>query len=269
MKYFEVKPHSVLRDYIKCFWYLEKDYSSTSLLSEPILPDGCVDFVFQIEENKLHIQTADNFIRQPDSFVIGQQKKPITLTAKGKSITAGIRFLAYGAYPFLKTPISELRQPTIALNELLGRNIIELAEKIQRLPAKQMFREFENFLLLHLATFKADIEPVKMATDILFQQQGFTDIIKLAFEVNLSIRNLERKFDEMVGISPKLLARVIRFDQIKNKLVLNPETSLTRLSFHHGYFDQSHFIHDFKLFTGKTPSVFKAEVMKQPMYFYK
>ena len=269
MKYFEVKPRSILRSYVKCFWYMEKDYSSNSLLSEPILPDGCVDFVFQIEENKLYMQTGNNFIRQPDSFVIGQQKKPITLTAKGKSITAGIRFLAYGAYPFLKIPISELGQPTIALNELLGRNIVELAEKIQTLSMKQIFQEFEKFLELHLATFKVDIEPVRIATGIIFEQQGFTDIVKLALEINLSTRNLERKFDEVVGISPKSLARVVRFDQIKNQLVLNPQTSLTNLSFRYGYFDQAHFIHDFKLFTGKTPSLFKAEVIKQPMYFYK
>ena len=76
-------------------------------------------------------------------------------------------------------------------------------------------------------------------------------------------------FDEVVGVSPKSFARVIRFDQIKNELILNPQVSLTNLSFRYGYFDQAHFIRDFKQFTGKTPSVFRTEVAKQPLYFYK
>jgi len=269
MKYLEVKPHPILRNYIKCFWYLERDYAANPLSSEIILPDGSVDFVFQIDENSLYTKSDHDLVRQPFGFLIGHQKQPVQLTAAGKNVTAGIRFFAYGAYPFLQIPIHKLQEPTTGLDDLLGKNIRELVEKVQGLSVDRIFEEFEKFLIISLHSFKVNIEPIKIATELLFQNRGFVDISKLALEVNLSTRNLERKFDEIIGVSPKALARVIRFDNLKNELILTPQTSLTDLAFRYGYFDQAHFIHDFKNFAGQTPSAFKRDVANQQIYFYK
>lgn len=269
MKYIEAKPKSIVHNYVKCFWYLEKEYPTVHLADETILPDDCLDFVFQLDDNGLHLKTDNGLLRQPASFAIGQQKTPTQLTANGKSVTAGIRFLAYGAYPFLRLPINRLHGPTINLDHLFGKSAVELSERIKGLSARNIFKEFEKFLLSHLSTSPREIDEIKFATEILFQDAGATDIARLAFDLHQSTRTLERRFDEVVGVSPKSFARVIRFDQIKNELILNPQVSLTNLSFRYGYFDQAHFIRDFKQFTGKTPSVFRTEVAKQPLYFYK
>jgi len=269
MKYFEVKPSSILRNYIKCFWYLEKDYSSNYLSSEVILPDGCVDFVFQAQGSKLYLQTDGRSIYLADNFLIGLQKDPIRLFSKGKSITYGIRFFAYGVYPFLKIPLNKLQKSTFDLDDLFGNELSKITEKVKNLPIQQVFEEFEKFLFSRLSTFKKDIQSVEAATQVLFQTRGFADIARLAIDLNLSTRSLERKFDETVGLSPKSLARVIRFDHIKNELILKPQTPLTALSFRFGYFDQAHFIHDFKQFSGEIPSIFKQEVLNQHIRFNK
>jgi len=270
MKYFEVKPSSILRNYIKCFWYLEKDYSSNYLSSEVILPDGCVDFVFQAKGSKLYLQTDDRSICLADNFLIGLQKDPVHLFSKSKSITYGIRFFAYGAYPFLRIPLNEVQGfSRVEPNDLFGNELSKITERAQTLPIRAVFEEFEKFLLSRLSTFKRDIQTVEAATQVLFQTRGLADISKLASDLNLSTRSLERKFDEAVGLSPKSLGRVIRFDHIKNELILKPQTSLTALSFRFGYFDQAHFIRDFKQFSGKTPSVFKQEVLNQHIRFNK
>jgi AraC-like DNA-binding protein len=267
VKYYEAKPRSILRNYIKCFWYLEEDYSSNYLSIETILPDGCVDFVFQVNGAALTLQTGDQSILLTNNFLIGLQKSPVRLFSKTKSAAYGIRFFAYGVYPFLRTPLHELQETVLELEDLFGNQFSELAEKAQTFPIRRVFEEFEKFLLPRLANFKTDIQPVEAATRLLFQRQGFTDIAKLALELNMTARSLERKFDEAVGISPKALARVIRFDNIKNELILNPRSSLTSLSFRYGYFDQAHFIRDFKQFSGDTPSTFKEEVLKEHIYF--
>ena len=269
MKYFEVKPHPVLRDYIKCFWYLEKDYASDHPSSETILPDGCVDFVFQANGSRLYLQLDNKSTHLSDSSLIGLKKIPVLLFSKNESITYGIRFFAYGVYPFTKTPLNQLQESALGLDDLFGSDIFEITEIVQHLPAARIFEEFEKFLLHRLFYSKPDIQSVEAATQVLFQQMGFTDISKLAVDLNMTTRSLERKFDEIVGLSPKALARVIRFDHIKNELILNPHVSLTELSFRYGYFDQAHFIRDFKQFSGDTPSIFKQEVLNQHIYFHK
>jgi len=249
---------------------MEKDYSSSYLSSETILPDGCVDFVLQANDSNLFLQRDGESIHLANNFLVGLQKIPVQLFSKSKSITYGIRFFAYGVYPFLKIPLNEVQESAqVELNGLFGNELSEITEKAQVLPIRGVFKEFERFLLSRLSTFKREIQTVEAATQVLFQTRGLADISKLALAMNLSTRSLERKFDEAVGMSPKSLARVIRFDHIKNELILKPQTSLTALPFQFGYFDQAHFIHDFKQFSGETPSIFKQEVLSQHIRFNK
>src|SRR5215510_8882953 len=125
MKYIEQKPRPILANFVKCYWYLEKDYAVGPSTSEAILPDGCIDFVFQ-SGTRLHTLTADQKTPQATAFVIGQQSQPLALTSAGKTITYGIRFLAYGAYPFLRLPLKELANQTLALESLFGRAVSTL-----------------------------------------------------------------------------------------------------------------------------------------------
>jgi AraC-like DNA-binding protein len=84
----------------------------------------------------------------------------------------------------------------------------------------------------------------------------------LAERCNLSVRQLQRQFDEATGVSPKTLARAIRFEAIRNRLMFEPKANFTDLAYEFGYADQAHFIHDFKAFTNKTPREFSAEMQK-------
>jgi AraC-like DNA-binding protein len=76
----------------------------------------------------------------------------------------------------------------------------------------------------------------------------------------LSIRQLQRQFDETTGVSPKTLARTIRFEAIRERLMFDPNANLTELAYEFGYTDQAHFIKDFRAFTDKTPSEFVNEL---------
>lgn len=269
MKYFEVKPHSILANFVKCFWYLEKDYCVSNSPIETVLPDGCVDFIFHAGDVRLQLITGEQIIHQPLSFMIGQQKYPLAFTSTGKTIILGIRFYAYGAYPYLRLPLREVANRTTDLETLFGRRVLELAERASRLSPLTAFRELESFLISRLPAEQDHVLEIKSATRLLFQQKGATDIAELAHYSNLSIRTLERKFEEMVGFSPKTFARIVRFDYIKDELMLNPGLSLTNLAYRYGYFDQAHFIQDFKQFTGKTPSAFLELVTNRQIYFYK
>ena len=76
------------------------------------------------------------------------------------------------------------------------------------------------------------------------------------------MRQLQRQFDGATGVSPKTLARTIRFEAIRNRLIFEPDANLTDLAYEFGYTDQAHFIKDFKAFTNKTPGEFALEMQK-------
>src|SRR5262249_32741425 len=87
-------------------------------------------------------------------------------------------------------------------------------------------------------------------------------IEELADYCHTSVRQLERSFDETIGASPKLFARTLRFQHAQERLMFDPEIDLTGLAHDCGYFDQAHFIKDFKQFAGQTPTEY-AQKMRQ------
>src|SRR5690349_8081771 len=119
MKYLEVKPHPYLADYVKCYWFLEKDHVDFRQPAETVLPDGCVDLVFQFGST-LHILAQGEVRPQPTAFLIGQLKQPLSLVSAGMTTTLGIRFYAYGVYPFIEVPLKELVDRTTSLELLFG-----------------------------------------------------------------------------------------------------------------------------------------------------
>jgi AraC-like DNA-binding protein len=262
MKYLEIKPTSFLSDLVKCYWYLEKDYSVLPQPFETIFPDGCIDLVF-------HIVSNNQMQRQSAGFIIGQLKQPLALFSSGFTRVVGIRFFAYGAYPFLQMPLKELADQTTELGLLLGTATYELAEKLAELEPLDAFQELERFLLQRLSMNKADIRQIKAATNVLYKQQGAIEIEELANHANMTRRSLERKFAEVVGYPPKTLARILRFNHLRNELMFNPLLNLTDLGYRYNYFDQAHFIHDFQQFTGQTPSAFAEKVTSHDIFFYK
>jgi AraC-type DNA-binding domain-containing proteins len=103
---------------------------------------------------------------------------------------------------------------------------------------------------------------------MLYREKGLFRVSELAEYCNLSARQLQRQFQDVVGVSPKTLARTIRFEEIRSRLMFSPETNLTELAYEFGYTDQAHFIRDFKEFTGKTPGEFALEMQAWQTIFH-
>lgn len=261
MKYAEIKPSPALAEYVKCYWYLEKDYSDSD---ETIWPDGCIDVIIQSGERFRHGEEV-----LPTSFVIGPLKRPLAFASEGSTRVIGIRFFAYGAYPFLRMPICELADGITELGALLGGKADALSRQITDMPFLEACRLLEAFLLTRMAERTTDVRLIRMATELIYRHCGVIDIDALAQQVNWSQRSLERKFTVLIGQSAKMLARIVRFDQIKNALIFNPTLSLTELAHHYLYFDQAHFTRDFQQFTAQTPTAFAKKVAAHQIYFYK
>ena len=107
MHYREFHPHPRLREFVKCFWTLRHDYSQGIHTEEQLPPKGEMELIFHYGHRFVLHSEAD-WIKQPASFVIGQQERFFVLRSGGETGLVAARFHPWGAYPFLGLPISEL-----------------------------------------------------------------------------------------------------------------------------------------------------------------
>jgi len=257
MFYQEYQPHRALSKYVKCLWVLEVE-SPTGFSKEKILPDGCMELIFNYgNPYTQHIPKAET---QPRSFVYGQLKQYIEVSPNGKTGIIAVRFYPYGAWPFFHFPINEITGKAISVYHLLGQSGSELEERVNLAKnTDERLRLIQAFLLKRL---KENYHPdtVSECTRRMIHSSGSVSVDSLAKDLCISKRQLERKFTAATGLSPKLFLRIIRFQNTISLLESKHINSLTALAYESGYYDQSHFIRDFKSFSGVNPTnYFKKE----------
>lgn len=270
MRYLEARPHPTLQPYVKCYWFLEQDYDTTHPV-EVITPDGCSDTVFQLSASGYHLGAP-----LLPAVLIHPLQHTLTLHGQGTIITAGIRFYPFGLYPFTRLALSALVFPIVDLAAVFGIAAAELRDQLVALAPAHIFERFEAFLLRRFAPPGDDLRLVQTAVaQIAAQiaaQPDTLDIQALAAATYTTERTLERKFLAITGASPKLLTRLLRFNRLKNELMLHSAHApprLTDLAQKYSYFDQSHFIRDFRQFAGQPPSAFIEQVMQGIIRFNK
>jgi AraC-type DNA-binding domain-containing proteins len=257
-KYQEFIPHATLQHSIKRFWILEKEYTADDNVEE-VTPDACVELIFNF--GSPYVQTIGSTKRELSSpCLVGLLSKPLRLQCSGLVKLVAVRFYAWGALTFLKDAEHRNNATTVELNPMWQQVVERAAEYVQAGEYQKAVEQIEDFLIsLRLDTL-FDPQQVRAAAKLLYHTKGQFRVAELADYCNLSVRQLQRQFDETTGVSPKKLARAIRFEAIRERLMFDPQANLTDLAHEFGYTDQAHFIKDFKAFTDKTPSEFANEL---------
>lgn len=259
MRYEEHAPHSSLQGFVKCFWMLEKEYTSEEP-NEEVTPDSCIELILNFGAPYFLQRQGVPDREMPAAFLVGLQKKPLLYHCIGTVKIVATRFYAWGTLPFLTAPSQSSTNGTIALDDEWNKLTDKLQPRIQANDYEGAVADVEDFLIGKLLTGNFELKQIQIAAQLLYREKGQFRISELAEYCNLSERQLQRQFQSAVGVSPKTLARTIRFEEIRNRLMFNPDASLTDLAYEFGYTDQAHFIRDFKEFTGKTPGEFAFEM---------
>lgn len=271
MNYQTFQPHSDLESLVKCYWTLEVLAEKNSQ-RQRIIPDGCIEMIFILGDDIKRYTSEDEFIIQPRAMILGQTIEPFYIEPTGYVNSFAIRFYPYGFANFATTSIKNLANKETPIELIFGEKPAnELEQKIiHATDTKKRIEIIENFLLDKFND-KATIDSlVKSTIDTILLTRGSKSINAILKEDLSKRRQLERKFLKQIGISPKQLGKVIRL-QAALKMLLNQQTeNLTKIAYESEYYDQAHFIKDFKEFTGTKPKEFlDDDKMALSSLFYK
>jgi AraC-like DNA-binding protein len=245
-----VPPRAELARFVRTFTVVETREEATRTL----LPDG--GMVLGIRFGGFARQLDDNAARNlPDATFAGMRASARRMYTSANAGIVLAQFRTGGAAAFFAEPLHELFGKTAPLDAFVPRSAIErTAERVTCARSHtERVRALEHMLLERLRGNCCD-RVVSAALDAIDGAKGTLRITDLAYALDLSRDRLEKRFRHAVGSSPKQLASLLR---IKNAIALHRSgASLTQSALEAGYFDQSHFNREFRLFTGESPSRF-------------
>jgi AraC-like DNA-binding protein len=245
-----ILPSPVLRPYVVSYWVMRRDKSLAGYHEEFMHALGGFGIVINLGDSvRLNQQLVTDAI-----FLDGANSQSHRMGFEGRVDLLGIRFRVGAAYPFLGIPSVEVVNQTSLLDLLGAEQILPLYERVaQAATLQEQIAYLEAWLLQRLTQGKTADKLVWHSLGKIQQQNGLLSMEGLAQHLNISQRQLERLYQIQVGVTPKLYARLLRVENARQALKQITAFSLTDLGLQLGFYDQSHFIREFKAIVGMTP----------------
>ena len=254
----EFDPPSALQDTIECFWYNRRDFGEHQTGFE-VLPDGYAEIIFYFG-NTVSIAANEGMQSLPSPFLTGLLDQPAIFYTKNRLEIIGVRCYPWTVFDLLglqsgtdsvrtfEHPIAQL-QPTLN-NCIQAGKIEEAVEEVN-----QYFLNAQAHIATDSMLYKAGIA--------MREANGAIPVNQVAAAAHATVRTLERKFKQAAGYTVKDVSSVMRFQQVRNQLWINPDSNLAGLAHEFGYTDQSHLSKEFKRYSGTTPAAFARKVKQE------
>ncbi|MFL9483415.1 helix-turn-helix domain-containing protein [Chitinophagaceae bacterium LWZ2-11] len=257
MEHREFEPPEELRDIIKCFWYNTGDFGELQS-SFDVMPDGYAEIIFYFGSISTISYNGD-LQSVPSPFMMGLLNQPAVFYTKNRLQIIGVRCFPWTVFDLLGLPSGKegvhifehpIAQLQSTLNNLIDANKIEEAVT----EAKQYFLNTRSQIAVDSMLFKAGVA--------MREANGTMPVSQVAAAANATVRTLERNFKQSSGYTVKDVSGLMRFEQVRNQLWLNPDTNLAGLAHELGYTDQAHLSKEFKRYSGTTPGAFARKAKK-------
>ncbi|MCB1693880.1 MAG: helix-turn-helix transcriptional regulator [Pseudomonadales bacterium] len=249
MTYFKRVPDSALRPYVESIGI--QDSAERSTARTRILPTGTMDLLFHYGDRFVR-RGRDGDAAEPVAYVTGQRSSPIDVAASGGTGIVIVALYPWGLSAFTTMPAHLFADDSIDLADVFGSGSLSaLQDRLfeARTPARRI-QLVEHFLLRQLRPESVDRVAIDSA-NVINLAGGTTIIAELAQRYGMSKRQLDRRFLDAVGTTPKRFARVMKFQKALFGLSLG--TNLADVAARAGYHDQSHMNRDFRQFAWTTP----------------
>lgn len=206
-----------------------------------LVADGSVDLIFNckaLEESVLSVTNTQAF----------------DIPMYGEVHYLGVRFLPAGIHYFFEISLSELTGKTLPSGDFFGKDLKELEEKLLTKPAVlQRIEILEAALIQRIIKRNYNFDPRFLQSLHPILQSAGNALIQKEVAAWISPRQMRRWFEHYIGLTPKTFARIVRFQQTLAAMRQTPRPYWGKLFYDYGYFDQAHFIREFKMFSGATP----------------
>lgn len=257
MQHQEFEPPEELRDTIKCFWYTRRDVGEEQSSFE-VVPDGYAELIFHFG-NPCSISDRGSLQPLPSPFMIGLLGQPVLFYSKNRLEIIGIRCFPWTVFDLLGLPsgndgVRVIDHPIAQLQSALDTCI--QAGRIEEAVTQV------NQYLLNARSQMANDRVLIRAGVAMREAAGTMPVSQVAVAAHATVRTLERKFKQAAGHTVKDVSGLMRFEQVRNHLWLDPNANLAGLAHELGYTDQAHLSREFKRYSGTTPAAFARKVNK-------
>lgn len=244
-------PKFPLNNYIESIIFIQGNNKGTGL------PKTAMSLVFNLEDSfKLYIDNSfTNYIDYKKHWVAGMQTKPTNVESYGLSKMLVVQFKTFGASVFLNEPLHYYTNNYITLDSVFNKETDETWEQLQEAKSlNEKFLIIENFLYRKLLANKLPNKKLIATIDILLDKNTNQSISQICRQLCISRKHLNNLSKDFTGVSPKTLSSLHRFQSTLKTISNSSLQKLTHVAYQSEYFDQAHFINDFKKFTNLKPT---------------
>jgi len=246
-------PSLKLQPFVLNYWLIKLKTPLNHIHYEYVHPNGGMGLIFNLGE-PLYF---DNTLVLDECFMDGTHTTSSLLGITGDVFAIGIRFLPAGAFPFFSTPLQDINNLTIKLEELKTRNSEPVIEQLRLANSmNEIVIILEQWLLSNYHTTLSTSAHVLETINQIQLTSGSTDLKNLVSQLGIGQRQLERLFKNQVGMTPKKMTRILQIERARKILRSTHNNALDQTSHLDQFYDQPHFIREFKAVIGRTPSVY-------------
>jgi AraC-like DNA-binding protein len=259
MIYYTIQPPARLAGYIQFFWVLEGSATAEKPFHHRVFAESAPEWIFYCKGQFELCSTGADRQKTPASCLSGQMQHFKKLYTTSDFCLFGVYLFPYAIPVVFNLPARVLSDETVDTCTLLGRDGRMLEEMVYEAPDHPTRATLiSEFMLQRLERSREVHSPVFASIRQILFSSATLSISGLANDCCLSRRHFERKFLHYAGYSPKQFQRIARFNTVIKGFEKSP-ISLAEIAYRCGYYDQSHFIHDFRLFSGYNPKAFFSQ----------
>ena len=266
MKVAFARPRPELAPYIEAVWMFESDVGLPPEDTTVSAPNGCSRLIIPFENSMISMANGRVEVgREKGVYFVGLRDGPAFLrTQAGRTGLVGIDFHPCGAFPIFGVPMAETTNHHLAVDALFGKWGVEVIDRVHNLKrADERIAFIQLELLRRLRANKKQNPVVEFCVAALRSSSGRTSISKLERSTGYSRRYLDLLFKQHVGLSPKTIAEIFRFQKFYRIWAQKRTYDTFTREIYDDYHDQSHFTKEFKRMTGFPPLRFSQAVTNE------
>ena len=268
MEFITRRPAAPLDAWIESIWLCRANERHGGHVREPralerVLPSGGAQLIINLaeDETRVYEESASGFVcrRSPGSILSGLSTRYQVIDTDEQAFVAGVVFRPGGTVPFVAPPALELSDADVPLEALWGRQRDRLLrEQLLSAPDPQSTLDVLEAALLDRRREKAAHPAVAYALSEFRAHPSLLRVRAVTDAIGLSPKRFIERFKADVGVTPKRYCRLLRFQRVVTNAHRRGPVDWAGIALACGYFDQAHLIHDFRAFSGLTPTAYEA-----------